>query len=84
MAEIKYYDWFLQWPSDEWEPWLLEMPDEAMNVGWSKMRWCNWYFKCRQYERKLILDNQREFLLDMANFTIEEEIPWSKRRRDEV
>ena len=82
MAEIEFYDWYMQWTPEELDQWFLELPDEAMNAGWSKMRWCNWYFKCRQHERKLVLDNQREFLIDMANVTMKEDMPWSKRRRD--
>jgi hypothetical protein len=79
--EVEFYDWYEQWTPDQWDQWLLDLPDDAIMAKWSK-RWCNWYFKCRQHERKLVLDNHREFLIDMANITMTEDKQCSKRRRD--
>eukprot|EP00972_Heterocapsa_arctica_P008027 1172889-Heterocapsa_arctica.AAC.1 len=63
------------------------MPEEGMACGWPKMSWCNWYFQCRQHERKLLLDKEifdKQFAKILSKLVIDGESPWPKRRRGEL
>ena len=53
MAEVTHYNWYLQFKPNQWEPWLLALPDHQANTHWTKLQWYNWYFDCRVWERHL-------------------------------
>jgi hypothetical protein len=78
--EVEFYDWYEQWTPDQWDQWLLDLPDDAIMAKWSKMRWVNWYFRCRLHDHTLTTYRNLGFVIDMANVTMDESP--LKRRRD--
>ena len=67
MAEPTFLHWFKQYTPSQWEPWLEALPDYGYTTHWTKLQWCNWYFRCRirqEYLDNLVLEGVANIAID--------------------